>query len=123
VSAHAASTGWAGRGGAVAGPVRGVIARLRGRRSAREQALARRILLGAVLGLAGALGLVWIRLQVVHTGYDLSTARQLERKLEQQQRELELELTALTSPRRLEELARQRLGMGPPAPGQVMSPP
>jgi cell division protein FtsL len=68
-----------------------------------------------------ALALVWVRLHVVHTGYELSTARQLELRLEQEQRELEIEIATRTSPRRLEEVARRRLGMGPPAPGQVVS--
>ncbi len=51
----------------------------------------------------------------------LSTARQLELRLEQEQRELEIEIATRTSPRRLEEVARRRLGMGPPAPGQIVS--
>jgi cell division protein FtsL len=70
-----------------------------------------------------ALVLVWVRLQILHTGYDLSTARKLEIKLKHEQRELGLALATLTSPRRLEEAARGRLGMGPPAPGQVVSAP
>ena len=38
----------------------------------------------------------------VHTGYQLSAARHLAHRLEQEQRELELEIATLTSPRRLE---------------------
>jgi cell division protein FtsL len=115
----AAPTPWIGRPPAA----RGVVAGVRRRTSARERRLARQVGLGAAGALAIALLLVWIRLQVVHTGYELSTARQLEHKLEQEQRELALEIATLTSPRRLEELARERLGMRPPAPGQVVSPP
>ncbi len=79
--------------------------------------------LGALMVVGVALLLVWVRLQAKHTGYQLSTARHLIHKLEQEQRELELEIATLTSPRRLETLARERLGMGPPAPGQVVSVP
>lgn len=87
----------------------------------------RRIALVVVLGLAMVVGvallLVWVRLQAVRTGYQLSAGRHLVHKLEQEQRELELEIATLTSPRRLESLARDRLGMGPPAPGQIVSVP
>jgi len=87
----------------------------------------RRLLLavgiGALLVVGVSLLLVWVRLQVVHTGYELSAARHLAHRLEQEQRELELELATLTSPRRLEALARERLGMGPPTPGQIVSVP
>jgi cell division protein FtsL len=115
----AAPTSWIGR----APVTRGAVAGVRTRTSARERRLARQVALGAGAALAIALLLVWIRLQVVHTGYELSTSRQLEHKLEQEQHELALEISTLTSPRRLEELARERLGMRPPAPGQVVSPP
>jgi cell division protein FtsL len=78
---------------------------------------------GALMVVAVALLLVWVRLQAVHTGYQLSAARHLAHRLEQEQRELELEIATLTSPRRLETLARERLGMGPPAAGQIVSVP
>ena len=81
------------------------------------------IVLGTMAVVAIALLLVWVRLQAVHTGYQLSTARHLAHRLEQEQRELELEIATLTSPRRLELLARERLGMGPPTPGQIVSVP
>ena len=97
-------------------PARGV----RGSLQQRQRRLAREIAAWAALALAVALLLVWVRLQVVRTGYELSAARRLEHRLEQEQRELELEFATLTSPRRLEKLARVRLGMRPPAPGQVV---
>ncbi|HTM09188.1 MAG TPA: cell division protein FtsL [Verrucomicrobiae bacterium] len=80
-------------------------------------------LLPALLGLgllAMALAHVWLRLQVVHMGYALSTATKLERELEQENRELKVELATLTSPRRLEAMARARLGMSQPQRGQVV---
>lgn len=61
-----------------------------------------------------ALLLVWQRLRVVQLGYVLSTAAKLERRLEQTNRELKLELGALTAPDRVETMARQRLGLKDP---------
>ncbi|MCC6767074.1 MAG: cell division protein FtsL [Deltaproteobacteria bacterium] len=95
--------------------------------AARARGTDRRVVLMAGLGVSMVVGvallLVWVRLQAVHTGYQLSAARHLVHKLEQEQRELGIEIATLTSPRRLETLARERLGMGPPTPGQIVSVP
>ncbi|HEY3306442.1 MAG TPA: cell division protein FtsL [Candidatus Binatia bacterium] len=83
----------------------------------------RRLLLPAVLGVglvAMALLHVWLRLQVVHLGYVLSTMSKLQSQLEQENRELKVELATLTSPGRLEAMARARLGMTEPQRGQVV---
>lgn len=121
MSAVGAPLGWIAGGSAAARGGRGGIAAVRRRMTAPERRLARLTAIGAVATLVVALLLVWVRLQVVHTGYDLSTARQVERRLEQEQRELQIEIATLTSPRRLEEIARDRLDMGPPAAGQIVS--
>ena len=63
---------------------------------------------------------VWLRLQVIHLGYVLATTSKLQGQLEQVNRELKLELATLTSPDRLEELARSRLGLREPEQGQVV---
>lgn len=63
---------------------------------------------------------VWLRLQVVRFGYVLSTTSKLQTRLEQENRELKLELAKMTSPDRLEALARQRLGLVTPEKGQVV---
>jgi cell division protein FtsL len=112
---------WIGRTHAPARPSRTAVRRLRTRRTERERWWSRRLVLAAGVVLTASLVLVWVRLQVVHTGYELSAARQLERKLEQEQRELALEIATLGSPRRLEERARTRLSMRPPAAGEVVS--
>lgn len=102
---------------------RGAIAALRARaRETTQPSLKPIVITGAVLVVIAAV-LVWIRLQVVGVGYQLSTGRQVEQQLEQEQRELALEIATLSSPRRLEEVARERLGMGPPAPGQIITAP
>lgn len=63
---------------------------------------------------------VWLRLQVVQMGYALSTTSKLQHQLEQERRELKVELATLTSPERLEAMARKRLGLVPPEKGQVI---
>ncbi len=63
---------------------------------------------------------VWLRLQVVRVGYVLSTSSKLQNRLEQENRELKIELATMTSPERLESLARRRLGLKPPEKGQVI---
>jgi cell division protein FtsL len=63
---------------------------------------------------------VWLRLQVVHMGYVLSTTTKLHGRLEQENRELKVELATLTSPDRLEAMARRRLGLMSPEKGQVI---
>ena len=77
------------------------------------------LLLGLCL-IAVALLHVWIRLQVVHMGYVLSTASKLHSYLEQENRELKLELATLTSPERLQQMAKSRLGMVEPEKDQVI---
>lgn len=67
-----------------------------------------------------ALLLVGQRLRVVQLGYVLSTASKLERRLEQSNRELKLELATLTAPERVETMARRRLGLRDPETGQVV---
>jgi cell division protein FtsL len=77
------------------------------------------IILG--VGLIGLVWLhVWLRLQVVHMGYVLSTTSKLQNRLEQENRELKIELAIMTSPDRLESLARRRLGLKQPEKGQVI---
>lgn len=77
------------------------------------------LLLGLML-LGLALVHVWLRLQVIQIGYVLSTTSKVQSQLEQENRELKLELATLTSPDRLEEKARTRLGLREPAKGQVV---
>jgi cell division protein FtsL len=63
---------------------------------------------------------VWLRLQVIHVGYELSAARRMQLRLEHEQRELAVELATLRDPGRLGDVARRRLGMSDPAKGQVV---
>jgi cell division protein FtsL len=63
---------------------------------------------------------VWFRLQVIQLGYVLSTATKLQSHLEQENRELKLELATLTSPERLQQMAWKRLGLVEPARDKVI---
>ncbi|MGH7829134.1 MAG: cell division protein FtsL [Candidatus Binatia bacterium] len=63
---------------------------------------------------------VWVRLQVVRMGYVLSTTSKLQDQLEQENRELKVELATLSSPERLEDMARARLGLREPEKNQVV---
>jgi cell division protein FtsL len=75
----------------------------------------------AFFGFAGvliALGHVWLRLQVLNVGYQLSATREVIERLQQEEHELTLELATLEAPARLEEEARVRLGMIRPEKGQ-----
>ena len=99
------------------------IASVKRERAAPSTASRWRLLLGIFLGLvliAAVLLHVWLRLQVVRLGYVLSTTSKLQSRLEQENRELKVELATLTSPDRLESLARQRLGFVAPEKGQVI---
>jgi cell division protein FtsB len=79
----------------------------------------RTIALGLVL-VALCMAQVWLRLQVTEIGYQLSAARQMQARLEQQRRELEVELAMLRDRSHLAELATKRLGMRDPDKGQVV---
>ena len=79
----------------------------------------RTIALGLVL-VALCMVQVWLRLQVTDIGYQLSAARQMQARLEQQRRELEVELAMLRDRSHLAELAVKRLGMRDPDKGQVV---
>jgi cell division protein FtsL len=67
---------------------------------------------------AVALGHVWLRLQVRDLGYQLSTARQVIDRLEQEEHELDAEAARLDAPGRIATVARSRLGMQYPGSAQ-----
>jgi cell division protein FtsL len=70
------------------------------------------------VGVAIALVHVWLRLKVTDLGYALSTTHQVVQKLESERQDLTAEVARLDTPDRLEEVARQRLGMTRPQRGQ-----
>lgn len=70
--------------------------------------------------LCGALFHVWQHIHVVRQGYAIERLRVTHAKLVQENKALRLEAGQLRSLRRVEEIARTRLGMVTPKPGQVV---
>jgi cell division protein FtsL len=73
-----------------------------------------------VLILAGALLYVWQHIHVDRLGYEIEGMRETEAALVQENKALRLEMGQLRSLKRVEEIARRRLGMVTPKPGQVI---
>ncbi len=73
-----------------------------------------------LLFLAGALFYVWQHTLVVREGYALERLRVTQANLFQENKALRLEVAQLRSLRRVEKIARTRLGMVTPGPGQVV---
>jgi len=57
----------------------------------------------------------WLRTRVTERGYELSRLSVEYRALTREHEALQIRAAELKSPLRIEELARARLGMGPPA--------
>lgn len=73
-----------------------------------------------VLVLGGALLYVWQHVYVVKLGYEIERLRERQGALTQENKTLRLEMGQLRSLKRVEEIARKRLGMVSPKPGQVV---
>jgi cell division protein FtsL len=73
-----------------------------------------------LLILAAALLYVWQHIHVVRQGYEIERLRERQAALVQENKALTIELGQLRSLRRVAEIARERLGMVTPKPGQVV---
>jgi cell division protein FtsL len=73
-----------------------------------------------VLCLAAVLLYVWQHIHVVRLGYEVERLREAQAAQVQKQKELKLQLGQLRSLRRVDDVARKRLGMVTPKPGQVV---
>jgi cell division protein FtsL len=73
--------------------------------------------------LFAAVGIVHVtsRVLVVHAGYRMSELEAESRVLAREHDQLKLERATLLSPARLERIAREKLGMVPPAAGSVVA--
>jgi cell division protein FtsL len=80
----------------------------------------RRVLVLVAVLVPLCLARVWLGNQIVRVGYDLSDARQMRTRLEQEKQALEVELTMLKDRGKVEERARRHLGMTEPRKGQVV---
>jgi cell division protein FtsL len=63
---------------------------------------------------------VWERVEVVRVGYLVERLKVQKTTLQRERDELEVKLSALTSPERIARTAKDQLGMAPPQPGQVV---
>jgi len=77
-------------------------------------------LVAAALGAVGVFH-VWTHTRVVASGYELARLEGEHRRLSAERERLQLEVTTLRAPGRLEKYARTRLGMAPPAHGAVVA--
>ena len=66
------------------------------------------------------IGYVWSNFERTQIGYDHSQLKKEEMRLEEINQKLKLELATLKSPRNLERLAIQELGLSPPKPEQII---
>lgn len=72
------------------------------------------------LVLAGALFYVWQHTRVVRTAYEIERLREARATLVQENKALRLETGQLRALKRVEDIARTRLGMVTPRAGQVV---
>lgn len=63
---------------------------------------------------------IWCRLTVVSMGYEISEANMERNALVEQNRRLKIEFMRLSSPRRIEPIAIEELGLVHPGPGQIV---
>lgn len=67
-----------------------------------------------------ALFYVWTRVATVRLGYAISEAGSDHQQLVEENRGLRIEVAALKSPQRLEQIGRERFRLRPPLPEQVV---
>ena len=63
----------------------------------------------------------WSRLQCIQAGYGISNETGKQKELIAIQKNLKIELARLKSPKRISKIAKERLGMAPPSPEQIIS--
>ncbi len=63
----------------------------------------------------------WSRLQCIQVGYEISAEEERHTELISIQKNLRIELARLKSPERIAIIAKERLGLFPPSPEQIIS--
>ncbi len=64
---------------------------------------------------------VWERVDMVRVGYQVERLKHEKTTLERERDQLRVKLSALSAPDRIAKVAKERLGMGPPQQGQVIT--
>lgn len=67
-----------------------------------------------------ATGTVWLRLALVQLTYDINQMDRTLRNIKQERERAELKLAGLRSPKRLEQIARQKFSLGQPKADQLV---
>jgi cell division protein FtsL len=67
-----------------------------------------------------AIGTTWLRLGIVRTTYEINQTEKEIRNLVIEREQMELKVTALRSPRRLEAIARSRFGLSQPKSDRIV---
>lgn len=80
----------------------------------------KQVIMLAVLGVVLALLYVWIRIQVIHLGYEVSKIRKETQELSEQKGLLEAQVETLKAPMRIELVAREKFGMRLPQTDEVV---
>jgi cell division protein FtsL len=78
------------------------------------------VVLCAFVIAAGGLFYVWQRFQFTKLGFEVAQLRQRKADLQAQLDPLQVEVDYLSRLERIDTVARQQLGMRPPAPNQVI---
>ena len=86
----------------------------------RRRAVGLWILIMAIF-IAEMLAYTWSRLQCIQIGYEISAETERQSELVAVQKKLGIELARLKSPKRIAKIAKERLGLAPPSPEQVIS--
>ena len=78
------------------------------------------VVLCAMVLTIGAVLFLWQRYQYIRLGFEISALRRDKTRLEERIEPLEVEAAYLSRPERIEKLARDRLGLRPPQPEQMI---
>jgi cell division protein FtsL len=74
----------------------------------------------AALFMIGLLAYGWQQYRWVQSGYEIATAQKQRDELLEFRKQLLVERAAMANPGRIDKIARNTLGMTPPAPGQTV---
>jgi cell division protein FtsL len=65
---------------------------------------------------------VWQHFSAIEIGYQVETQKQQVEQMQEQNRQLRLSEAQLSNPVRIDQIAREQLGLEAPEPGQVVRP-
>lgn len=91
-----------------------------GKSAAVRRRYVRQLAILSVAGVLLALAYVWIRVQVIETGYEVSRIRKETNELKEQKEILEAQVGALKSPVRIETIAIEKFGMRLPNSDEIV---